>query len=1208
MPKFRILRSNDPEPANLFVYRDGANPIGDPSAFARVYRGGRDDSDAIDSWIIKESTSSNQRAQFEQEFEVTRELAEKTQQLTNNCTYSPYPVYLLERVGDKMPGLAMPFYSQRLDQIAVSWAEDPIVEQMVAYLDLLRALHQTGYICTDRKLSDLRWHDGHLVVIDWNLLRPLADTAYHQAELSLFCRLWYGLLTGREPMALNAFNNMQWHRLNVNPKEGEPPLFSIGLRLILERAISGYYPDVDALRSACIDWGQKYLPGRLNESTIHQLQVDMAVSERKATAIAYDLAWRQTGEARYLHECQRVLASLAETPDDLEDIRHCLESARALVDQRQYPEATRAVKTLIAQNDSQYVVTQRWLLFLESFDKLDRNTREELHKERESIFRVLQTLQQPLADDLAGTNVMALRVAQDDLARVLQILPAGEIGLSTLLAEVQLRLALCDAQDFGRSVPRAYLEALQRADEAAQAVPYATELLQGFDLADRIEYTSRSIRIAETAQQSLRAVHEKLESVLSAWEPGDPPPDMNGVTELIHTTRLTLGEINPGLVDQFQEGAADYRRIVTYVQTAETLLLDQVVQDGRFTRSMFPGAERLVQELIQRRIMAVIDGLNQAIQAASIELDDMQELLGTLTSPSTQEEMTPDQRQQVAVLEDRLAKLRQFTLWLSENRDQVSALEVVQKAQETGISIYNQTLSPFLEKSFGEAIETQQHVANRYNALDKQVVDALERSGLEQAETYNRYEAQISAQLAQIDAKVNTAAAGIQAQSAPRVTFFIMIALALLFVVLLIVLAVMVSTGNQTTARIDTELARIAAQGTNLAGQQGKQVDQLASAQAQLEKVNAALKDEQRQANASLEQQQSKINALQATVDSLSTIVHAQPTAVPSATPTTMSAPQYHVFTLKQTALSAKEAAALREFKKKYTTSGEYVLQLNLEASGKVLNFIQVDPDSALDTRLKELSQFVAQTRGLYNLWLAVQENKESVLVSSLLRARTLLTNPQQIPANALVAVDNGKLQVVLEPLKYGANQSTDAMIFRMDDALLKALNDAMPVRKQFVVLPPVGSLVLAQVEDSTKTPQKIAAIAMQEGPLLFLTSQVNAVKDGSLRAVPETTSNPLPQVVKANAAIAAPDSLVWSNGSFRINDHDFADIDLDGMMHENRVRFIRSQDDKPTWLLLQVDQVVGWVNEQNITGQPQYSALATNAPTGTGLILYPPR
>ncbi|MEW5987490.1 MAG: hypothetical protein AB1791_12725 [Chloroflexota bacterium] len=129
--------------------------------------------------------------------------------------------------------------------------EQPLAREVMAlraaadYARLLEALHSLNYTCQDRKLTDLRWLDDQLVVLDWNVVEDNRGAAGRADDLYLFAVLWYQLLAGRYPLAnLNPLDDALWRDGRV----------SYGTRRLLVKALTpaltDRYPTAEALRAA----------------------------------------------------------------------------------------------------------------------------------------------------------------------------------------------------------------------------------------------------------------------------------------------------------------------------------------------------------------------------------------------------------------------------------------------------------------------------------------------------------------------------------------------------------------------------------------------------------------------------------------------------------------------------------------------------------------------------------------------------------------------------------------------------------------------------------------------------------------------------------------------------------------------------------------------------------------------------------------------
>ena len=84
-----IFKVVDPKntPSEYFAYNDDAQPIGDPSVYARVYPVYPSHRDGLNlnareasQWIVKENQSPTEDRRFIAEYELMQKLAQSTQQ------------------------------------------------------------------------------------------------------------------------------------------------------------------------------------------------------------------------------------------------------------------------------------------------------------------------------------------------------------------------------------------------------------------------------------------------------------------------------------------------------------------------------------------------------------------------------------------------------------------------------------------------------------------------------------------------------------------------------------------------------------------------------------------------------------------------------------------------------------------------------------------------------------------------------------------------------------------------------------------------------------------------------------------------------------------------------------------------------------------------------------------------------------------------
>jgi hypothetical protein len=142
--------------------------------------------------------------------------------------------------------------------------EEVALKAAEQYAVLLQKLHTLsrdggiGYTCADRKIGDLRWDKGKLVVLDWNAVRPQQNDGV-QEDIHTFATLWYQLLTGRYAGSnLQLLNDAAWADGQV----------SIGTRAILLKAFSAQYTNAAELVRDIQNWLTDI---RRNPESLYQL-------------------------------------------------------------------------------------------------------------------------------------------------------------------------------------------------------------------------------------------------------------------------------------------------------------------------------------------------------------------------------------------------------------------------------------------------------------------------------------------------------------------------------------------------------------------------------------------------------------------------------------------------------------------------------------------------------------------------------------------------------------------------------------------------------------------------------------------------------------------------------------------------------------------------------------------------------------------------
>ena len=637
MRKYTVVETSAADqPANCFIVLADDQPIGEPSAFGTVYASypaaKPDRRIGSGEWIVKVSNNHAHEVRFRDEFTILRQLAEKN-------SFTPRPVYWLKREDDQMPAIAMPYYSQRLGDCIKDWEatqpdwEERVVTLMIDYTQAITALNVGGYVCVDRKPDDLFWEDEQLVVIDWNVVRPITNEDYRRAEISLIGRIWYVLLTGHEPLTLNAFNDAQWQRFRgvgelAETETTDAGHISIGLRLLLARLFNGYYQQIDDVRAALITWQTErrrllaaaLQPGRISriptDDDIGQLAQKLKIGERPAKIISIDLTWRADGMDESYQQRQEWLAEYLQYPDELEEIRQSLTTVHNTIRNKDYDGAQRILENQLIENDLQRAAVLRWQTLLAALRSktLDRRSRENLRQLAAKFCAGIELLQRRPEDDESPDLLQQVSV---DYAVPLQWLPEGDARKNILAIhhEATLRGKLLQAREARtQRDQRAYWQALREADALRQELPqaYATLVLAGYPLAERLA----EVELVEHAQDEVgRWVSRVREDLLHAvQQPGDEL-NFSAADDGIRNARMNLKQLGNDYLAEFNYGIRHYQALMRFLaDLPENDHIGEIIRQGDNLKTALPEFADPLTERIQA-------ALREEIQRSAGELE-----------------------------------------------------------------------------------------------------------------------------------------------------------------------------------------------------------------------------------------------------------------------------------------------------------------------------------------------------------------------------------------------------------------------------------------------------------------------------------------------------------------------------------------------------------------------------------------------------------
>ncbi len=164
--------------------------------------------------------------------------------------------------------IIMPFYDTRLQAYYNDLrqkSESPVnleryaVDGALEYIAVIKALHEIGKTCLDRKIDDLYVVGDCIEVTDWNVVRDDAREENLKSEVTLWAQLWFELLTGRFPALPLAYRmDDHWRRQDDRNEQEKARHVSLGLRLILWNALhqlgNRSYADLETVEKDLLRW------------------------------------------------------------------------------------------------------------------------------------------------------------------------------------------------------------------------------------------------------------------------------------------------------------------------------------------------------------------------------------------------------------------------------------------------------------------------------------------------------------------------------------------------------------------------------------------------------------------------------------------------------------------------------------------------------------------------------------------------------------------------------------------------------------------------------------------------------------------------------------------------------------------------------------------------------------------------------------------
>jgi hypothetical protein len=587
MPVFTIQESVDPLLfGSGFAYEE-TDRMGNPSQLAFIYRGYAVDEhgtriDDGGEWVIKAPRDRRDYPRVEREYRILTAL-HRAAQAQFGLSGSPFPVYLLTEIKTAMPALAMPLYRGTVYEAIPAWFadedEDQVLAVMIAYAHLLSALKTVtlpgdpavGYAVEDRKVDDLFWDQGRLVVIDWNAILP-ATPAAARTEISRFARTWYTLLTGYEiTPSTNPYNDDEWKLASTRLAKGSRSQpFSVGLRAIVGAANVGIYHSMDELSADLDHWRAELGRGQFEHAFPY-----LSLSPERTRAVAADLAWRRDRDSRTWDERAAALSVAQAQTEALADLRPALDAIERLFLNEDDDGVKARVAALRPVNALQRAAKARWEHMLSAYmgSGVNHEQRQLLHARRAEMHKIVSRLQRPLNVDHSAESEYPLEQAAQEFGALLaQMPPESEVtaALTALANEITLRQRWHEAQYQAAAHPNALVDALN----AGASVPYAPDLLEGIDLDGAFEQQQAAQRVQHTLDVETAAARAALIAWMQSVLDGSPPTvSTAALRQQWQTVYHRLGVQNADLARDF---AARTRRFDEALATLDWLPADTI--------------------------------------------------------------------------------------------------------------------------------------------------------------------------------------------------------------------------------------------------------------------------------------------------------------------------------------------------------------------------------------------------------------------------------------------------------------------------------------------------------------------------------------------------------------------------------------------------------------------------------------------------------
>lgn len=1148
MPVFKVIQGDDAGSARYFAYQGGQARLGEPTPFTveslAVESDDRGQPVGVVQWVIKESASGDQRERFTREYDRLCDLAEETARLTGGPVFTPQPVYLLERLDTGAAALALPYYSRTMHDVAATIDEARLVTQIMNYAMATLALHQVdgGSVCLLREPDDLRWRDDRIMIVAWEGIRPLTDASV-AAELPLLGRVWYRVLTGHEaPLVPNPWHDVEWQRTTgtAAPDRIEGGVISIGLRLLLTRALRGGFESLEQVKMALQSWQDQFLktsraPNPQSAMQQEQVQADFGLSSRQTRVLLHDLVWRASPTEGNWQVRAEALDSLLRQPDELATVQASFETLTTAIRSGRYDTAHATLDTLTTDRPVEQLALARWTRLLAALEspELAANQKNYLQRESAALVDAVRRLQQPIDADRAAESLTRLEDAVAHLAKVTDFLD-GTVArkhLLTLLREAEMRAALLAASAAYQAGDRpTYSRALSQARDASVDVPGVDVVLDGFDLGEQL---GAAQRVSQARQKVETQVQEVLTVLVRLLQDDVPPSELAQVRSMLNRIESELTLTDQRALEAFVSATRPYARLLDYLDTAPTAAPDEAARDADDLRRLLSAdiwglVSDRVTRTVRDRADETLRQVERALDAGSAEsLRAADRLLPTVAAESVKAYLDEPLCERVRQAETRLASQHEFFDWFANHFQSARDLEIVERARANAVPLFGETVRPHVEKAIRAAASDAQGLQTLLNEYRDEMSTALRDLQTEQQTAFDDLRQQIDA--VRTESRTEPAAVKqLQAeltnlreqneqletrlhQRATRASVRGTFATLLLLLVLLLVAV------GALAALYVLPL--------------GAQIDSIATAAAAADRAansaNVAAEVQATQVAGMFVRATDEAATRAAVAAVTATVLTQQPTVTPTDSPTTAAALAVTEAATAEVTADAQAVALadggptnvieaalvpaeVSDFAEFIDDIPEvtYELVFPVIDNSELPDNLPVSAGSALQRVLfRDVLPALENLDGTVSVRLVMRAAADGLFAVPViaLEADAELTQDdgtsQFLPEGSYIIFDNDGMRRVFTPLP--ADVDTTTGMIQVSAAVRDRLESALGVRVQFVTLPEVGDVLPAQIDDQGR----IAALLLDEGQVSFMLSTASGGPRGTnIRSLPNET------------------------------------------------------------------------------------------------------